>query len=72
MQVAAKIASGPTYAIRHTKYALNQYLKKAAIESGDLSMALEMINFKEGDAAEGIRALREKRKASFPSAKSKI
>jgi len=65
LEIAARIAAGPPHAVRSTKFALNQWLRGAALQSMDLSLALEMLNFTERDVVEGIAALREKRPAKF-------
>lgn len=44
-QYAERLASGPTYAIRYTKRALNQWLRLGGITSHDYSSALELLNF---------------------------
>jgi len=65
LELAARIAAGPPHAVRATKFALNQWLRDAALKSMDLSLALEMLNFAESDVREGIAAIREKRAPSF-------
>ena len=45
MEVARKLAAGPQPAIRWTKRALNQWLRQAAINSFDYSLAMEMMGF---------------------------
>ncbi|MFT7598254.1 MAG: enoyl-CoA hydratase [Acidimicrobiales bacterium] len=64
MKVANKIATGPQDAARWTKRSLNLWLQQAA-PAFDASLAFEMLSFLGPDAAEGARALREKRKADF-------
>jgi enoyl-CoA hydratase len=68
MDVANKLAAGPQPAIRGTKRALNQWLRQAAINSFDYSLALEMMGFFGADIREGLSALQEKRSPNFPSA----
>ena len=65
--VAGRIANGPQDAARWTKRSLNLWLTQAA-PAFDASLAFEMLSFLGPDAAEGARALREKRSPSFPSA----
>jgi enoyl-CoA hydratase len=69
MDVAIKLAAGPQPAIRGTKRALNQWLRQAAINSFDYSLALEMMGFFGADIREGLSALQEKRSPQFPSAR---
>jgi enoyl-CoA hydratase len=68
MSLAHRLASGPQYALRMTKRALNQWLRLGGIVSFDYSLALEMINYFSGDYKEGLRAFRAKEKPAFPSA----
>ena len=66
--LATRIAKGPQDAARWTKRALNLWVKQAA-PAFDASLGFEMLNFMGHDAAEGVAALREKRKPDFPSAR---
>ena len=65
LEVARKIATGAQTAIRWTKYSLNNWLRMAG-PSFDASLALEMLGFTGPEAKEGVAALKEKRKPSFP------
>ena len=69
MDVAEKLAAGPQPAIRWTKRALNQWLRQAALNSFDYSLAMEMMGFFGADIKEGLLALQEKRSPNFPSAR---
>lgn len=69
-QVADRLAAGSQRALRGTKRALNNWLRQAG-PIFDHSAALEMLDFLGSDLQEGIRALREKRPPSFPSAAPK-
>lgn len=69
LEVANKIANGPQLAIRYTKRALNQWERQSILTSFDYSCALEMLNFSEPDAKEGLKALKQKREPNFPSAR---
>ncbi len=69
MDVAHKLAAGPQPAIRWTKRALSQWLRQAALNSFDYSLALEMMGFFGADIREGLSALQEKRPPNFPSAR---
>jgi enoyl-CoA hydratase len=64
IEVATRLARGAQYAIRFTKYALNNWLRMAG-PTFDASLALEFINFSSPDAVEGIAAIREGRPAKF-------
>jgi enoyl-CoA hydratase len=68
-EVADKLAVGAQQAIRWTKRSLNNWLRMAG-PIFDQSIALEMLTFMGDDVHEGIRAIREKRAPSFPSAKA--
>lgn len=65
--VADKLAAGSQQAIRLTKRSLNGWMNLArpVFES---SLAMEMLCFLGEDAAEGVKAVREKRAPRFPSA----
>ena len=69
MDVAEKLAAGPQQAISWTKRALNQWLRQAALNSFDYSLAMEMMGFFGADVREGLSALQEKRAPNFPSAR---
>ena len=65
-QVAEDIATGPRYAIKFTKRALNQWM----LQFGpifDHSLALEMMGFFHEDVMAGVKALRTKTKPRFKS-----
>jgi len=64
LDVARRLASGSQAAIRHTKLALNSWLR-AAGPAFDASLALEFLDMTGPDVAEGVRAVREKRPPSF-------
>ena len=64
LDVARRLASGSEAAIRHTKLALNNWLR-AAGPAFDASLALEFLDMTGRDVAEGIAALRERRPAAF-------
>ena len=69
LEVADKLAAGSQMAIRWTKKSLNNWLRMAG-PIFDTSVALEMLTFAmKDDVLEGARAIKEKRAASFPSAK---
>ena len=62
---AARLAAQPPLAVKGTKIAVNAHLKRALLDSFDLSTALEMPCFLSHDHAEAIDALREKRTPQF-------
>jgi enoyl-CoA hydratase len=62
---AQRIAAQPPLAVRGTKLALNANLKRALLDSFDLSTALEIPCFLSQDHAEAINALQEKRIPTF-------
>ncbi|GAA2887781.1 enoyl-CoA hydratase/isomerase family protein [Streptosporangium fragile] len=64
LEIAVRLAGGSAEAIRLTKYSLNNWLRLAG-PSFDASLAMEFLGFTGPDAAEGVRALREKRPPRF-------
>jgi enoyl-CoA hydratase len=54
---AERLATGPTYAIRYTKRALNQWLRFGGITSHDYSSALELLNFLGPELREAVETL---------------
>lgn len=62
--IAVKLAEGSPTAIQWTKRSLNHWLR-AAFPAFDASLALEFLGWLGDDAAEGVRAVREKRPPSF-------
>ncbi|MEU8171365.1 enoyl-CoA hydratase/isomerase family protein [Microbispora hainanensis] len=64
LEIATRLAAGSAEAIRLTKCALNNWLRMAG-PSFDASLAMEFLGFTGPDAAEGVRALREKRPPRF-------
>jgi len=67
LELAGRLATGSQTALRWTKRSLNGWLRMA-MPIFEQSLALEMIGFLGTDAAEGVRAVRERRPAVFPSA----
>ncbi len=65
LEVARKLAAAPQTALRWTKYSLNNWLRMAG-PAFDASLALEMMGFTGEEVKEGIAAIKEKRKPSFP------
>ena len=64
LEVARRLAAGSQHAIRHTKLALNNWLRTAG-PAFDASLALEFLDMTGPDVSEGIAAVRERRKPSF-------
>ena len=63
-EIADRLATGSTTAIRWTKYALNNWLRQAG-PAFDTSLALEFMGFAGPDVQEGIASLRGRRPPDF-------
>jgi len=63
-EIARRLADGPQAALRHTKLALNNWLR-AAGPAFDASLALEFLDMTGPDVEEGVAAVREKRRPKF-------
>ena len=64
LAVATRLAAGAQPAIRHTKLALNNWLRLAG-PAFDASLALEFLDMTGPDVHEGVAAIREKRAPRF-------
>jgi enoyl-CoA hydratase len=64
LAVARRLAAGSQAAIRHTKLALNNWLRTAG-PAFDASLALEFLDMTGADVHEGVAAVREKRPPKF-------
>jgi enoyl-CoA hydratase len=64
IEIARRLASGSQPALRHTKLALNNWLR-AAGPAFDASLALEFLDMTGPDVREGVAAIREKRPPAF-------
>jgi len=64
LDVARRLAAGSQAAIRHTKLALNNWLR-AAGPAFDASLALEFLDMTGPDVDEGVAAVRERRPPRF-------
>jgi enoyl-CoA hydratase len=64
LAIATRLAEGSQHALRHTKLALNNWLR-AAGPAFDASLALEFLDMSGPDVHEGVAAVREKRTAQF-------
>lgn len=71
MDLARRFADGPSYALAMTKRSLNQWLRLGGLTSFDYSLALEKMAFFSGDAQAGVKGVREKKAAEFPSSRRK-
>lgn len=65
LDIAERLALGPQHATLLTKRALNHWLRQA-LPNFEASLAYEMLTFLGPDAAEGLAALRERRRPAFP------
>lgn len=65
MAWARRLAAGAPLAVRGTKLAVNQQLKRALLDSFDLSTALEIPTFLSDDHREALTAIKEKRAPRF-------
>lgn len=63
-EVADKLASGSTTAIRWTKYSLNNWYRQAG-PNFDTSLALEFMGFGGPDVHEGVASLRQRRAPNY-------
>ena len=64
LEIATRLARGAQPALRHTKLALNNWLRLAG-PSFDASLALEFMDMSGADVHEGVAAVREKRAPRF-------
>ncbi len=64
LAIASRLAAGSQPAIRHTKLALNNWLRLAG-PTFDASLALEFLDMTGPDVHEGVAAVREKRRPRF-------
>jgi enoyl-CoA hydratase len=64
LAIATRLAAGSQQALRHTKLALNNWLR-AAGPAFDASLALEFLDMTGPDVHEGVAAVREKRAPEF-------
>jgi enoyl-CoA hydratase len=64
LAIATRLADGAQPAIRHTKLALNNWLRLAG-PAFDASLALEFLDMTGPDVHEGVAAVREKRPPEF-------
>lgn len=65
MNWARRLAAGAPLALRYTKQAVNAQVKRALLDSFDVSTAFELVTFASEDHREALAALREKRSPHF-------
>ena len=65
LEVAQRLATGPTLAITASKVPLNRWIKSMAQQIMPLSLEMEGATFRSEDAAEAGRAFRQKRDPEF-------
>jgi enoyl-CoA hydratase len=63
--MAERLAANPPLAVRYTKAALNQPIKRALLETVDGATAYELLTFLSADHAEAVQAAVEKRPGSY-------
>ena len=64
-KVATKLATGPQRALQLTKRSLNLWMQQAS-PIFDASLAFEMLGFLGPESAEGIAAMKDRRRPDFP------
>jgi enoyl-CoA hydratase len=65
LEIAARLAAGPTYAISASKVAVNKYLRFVSNMVTPLSLAMEEVSMTKDDHREAVRAFQEKREPKF-------
>lgn len=65
LAMAEQLAANPPLAVRFTKAALNQPLKRALLETVDVALPLELATFLSADHAEAVQAAVEKRPGTY-------
>jgi enoyl-CoA hydratase len=65
MAMAEQLAANPPLAVRYTKAALNQPLKRALLETVDVATPFELLTFLSADHAEAVDAARDKRPGTY-------
>ena len=65
LAMAEQLAGKPPLAVRYTKAALNQPLKRALMETVDVAIPLELVTFLSADHAEAVQAAIEKRPGTY-------
>jgi enoyl-CoA hydratase len=65
MAMAETIAANPPLAVRYTKVALNQAVRRSLLEAVDLATALELTTFRSADHAEAVEAAKARRPGTY-------
>lgn len=65
LAMAETLAANPPLAVRYTKAALNQPLKRALLDSVEVAVPYELVTFLSADHAEAVRAAVEKRPGNY-------
>lgn len=65
LEIAGRLAAGPTYAISASKVAVNKYLRFVSNMVTPLSLAMEEVSMTKDDHREAVRAFQEKREPKF-------
>jgi len=65
LEVAQELAAGPPWAVRWTKYCLNQWLRTFALSAFYPAMAMEALTMFTQDSREAVRAFRERRPGRY-------
>ena len=65
LAMAEQLAANPPLAVRYTKAALNQPLKRALLETVDVATPFELLTFLSADHAEAVTAAAEKRPGTY-------
>ncbi|MBA2283776.1 MAG: enoyl-CoA hydratase/isomerase family protein, partial [Acidimicrobiia bacterium] len=63
--MAATLAANPPLAVRYTKVALNQAVRRALVEAVDVASSLELTTFLSADHAEAVDAARQRRPGTY-------
>jgi enoyl-CoA hydratase len=65
LAMAEQLAGNPPLAVRYTKAALNQPLRRALLETVDVALPLELATFLSADHAEAVQAAVDKRPGRY-------
>lgn len=63
--MAEAIAANPPLAVRYTKAALNQSLRRALLDTVEVAVPYELVTFLSADHAEAVEAARQKRPGTY-------
>ena len=65
LAMAEAIAANPPLAVRYTKAALNQPLKRALLDSVEVAVPYELVTFLSADHAEAVEAAKARRPGTY-------